>query len=157
MSGHSPPRACEAARARNRAAGGRSKADYRFTSRRHSHVSIWNEIAAQVTSRQDTGAQCEDRIHNVVNRVKVSKVPAVGALGRCTSTSTENLVVSGGALRTLPCRWSAGDEKEEGGVQQRTSSGHACVRPCVHCRHAPVRRSVRPRPVPRRGLGKSDE
>ena len=35
--------------------------------------------------------------------------------------------------------------------------GDACVRPCVHCRHAPVRRSVRPRPVPRRGLGKSDE
>ena len=59
---------------------------------------------------------------------------------------------------TLPCRWRAEEEREEGGMQQRTFSGDACVRPCVHGRHTPCA-TARPRRLPRRGLGRamSDE
>ena len=60
----------------------RKELDYRFTSRRHNHAGLWNEIAAQITSRQDTGAQCEDRFHNVFTRVKVKATfPRLGPWG----------------------------------------------------------------------------
>ena len=51
--------------------------------------------------------------------------------------SSAHVIARRGALRTLTCRSSAGDEKEEGGMQQRMSSGDVCVRPCAHCRPTP--------------------
>ena len=60
-------------------------------------------------------------------------------------------------MRTLPCRWSAKDEKEEGGVERRTSSGDACMRPCVHGRPAPCAAARAHAPSHAADLGSSDE